>query len=94
MGFVISQLGWELTSVEQNYNGIISIHGGGGGGGREMQEVEANQRGRKGKKERNRGGLDSGLSWIKLLTVPCSLTDCVSTQMAHERAGQLVLLTK
>lgn len=62
------------------------------GGG--MQEVEANQRGRKGKKGRNRGGLDSGLSWIKLLTVPCSLTDCVSTQMAHERAGQLILLTK
>lgn len=93
MGFVISQLGWELTSVEQNYNGIISIHGG-GGGGVGMQEVEANQRGRKGKKGRNRGGLDSGLSWIKHLTVPCSLTDCVSTQIAHERAGQLILLTK
>lgn len=43
-----------------------------------MQEIGANQRRRKGKKGRNCGGLDLCLSWIKLFTVPWSLSDSVS----------------
>lgn len=43
-----------------------------------MLKIGTNQRRRKRRKGGNHGGLDPGLRWINLLTVPCSSTNSVS----------------